>query len=707
MANGAAELVSGAEFQGSTCPHDCPSTCALEVEVRRDADGVGRGIGAVRGAEANSYTAGVICAKVARYAERIHHPDRVTRPLLRTGPKGSGQFRAISWDEALDRVADAFITTTQRHGAEAVWPYYYSGTMGLVQRDGINRLRHVMRYSRMAKTICTSICEAGWMAGVGRFIGPDPREMAQSDLIIMWGGNPVATQVNVMTHIARARKERGAKLVVVDPYRTGTAAVADIHLALRPGTDAALACAVMHVAFRDGYADRDYLARSSDYPAGLEAHLATRSPEWAAAITGLSAEQIEQFARLYCATQRAYIRIGYGFARSRNGAASMHAVTCLPTVTGKWQHEGAGALWSYRSIYNWDKTLIEGLDAVDPTTRILDMSRLASILTGDRDALGGGPPVHAMLIQNSNPATVAPDTNRVRRGFMRDDLFVAVHEQFMTETAQLADIVLPATMFMEHDDLYQAGGHSHIQIGAKLIEPPGECRSNHAVLQGLATRLGAQHRGFEMSAMEVIDWTLRASGWPDANTVLEKRWIDVAPPVAEAHYHNGFPQADKRFHFAPDWRAIGPGWARMPALPDYMPATDEATAQLPFRMVTAPARQFLNTTFTETQTAREREARPTVLLHPADATRLGIADGQRVRLGNARGEVVLHARLFDGLQPGVLVVESVWPNATFDGGIGINALTSDDPAPPMGGAVFHDTAVWVRSAAAEMPLAAD
>ncbi len=690
------------EVRASVCPHDCPSTCALEVEVLD-----GTRIGTVRGAAANTYTAGVICSKVSRYAERIHHPDRLTQPMLRTGPKGSGQFRAISWDEALDRVAEAFISTAHRHGLEAVWPYYYSGTMGLVQRDGINRLRHVMRYSRMAKTICTSICEAGWMAGVGRFIGPDPREMAQSDLIVMWGGNPVATQVNVMTHITRARKERGAKLVVVDPYRTGTAAVADTHLALRPGTDAALACAVMHVAFRDGYADRDYMARLSDFPAGLETHLAARSPEWAASITGLPEAEIEAFARLYCITQRSYIRIGYGFARSRNGAASMHAVTCLPTVTGKWQHEGAGALWSYRSIYNWDKTLIEGLDALDPATRILDMSRLASILNGDRAALGDGPQVHAMIVQNSNPATVAPDTNRVRRGFMRDDLFVAVHEQFMTETAQLADIVLPATMFMEHDDLYQAGGHSHIQVGAKLIEPPGECRPNHAVIQGLATRLGAQHLGFEMTAMEIIDATLRASGWPDAKTVQAQRWIDVAPPIADAHFHAGFPQADKRFHFSPDWRGLGPDWARMPNLPDYMAATDEASADRPFRMVTAPARQFLNTCFTETPSSRQREVRPTVLLHPADAARLGVSDGDRVRLGNARGEVVLHARLFDGLQTGVVVVESVWPNAALEGGIGINALTSDDPAAPAGGAVFHDTAVWLRAAVAELSLAAE
>jgi anaerobic selenocysteine-containing dehydrogenase len=335
------------------------------------------------------------------------------------------------------------------------------------------------------------------------------------------------------------------------------------------------------------------------------------------------------------------------------------------------------------------------------------MSRVASVLNGDRDALHGGCPVHAMLIQNSNPATVAPDTNRVRRGFLRDDLFVAVHEQFMTESALLADIVLPATMFMEHDDLYQAGGHSYIQVGAKLIEPPGECRPNHAVHQGLATRLGATHRGFEMTAMEIIDATLRASGWPDAKTVLEQHGIDIAPPFADAHFHHGFPQVDKRFHFAPEWRAIGPDWARMPVLPDYMPATDEATPDRPFRMVTAPARQFLNTCFTETPTSRQREGRPNVLLHPADAARAGIADGDRVRLGNARGDVVLHARLFDGMQPGVVVAESVWPNAAFEGGIGINALTSDDPAPPMGGAVFHDTAVWLRAEAAEMPLDAD
>jgi len=699
MAGAATGLRDG--YRTSVCPHDCPSTCALEVEVL----GPDR-IGAVRGAETNSYTAGVICAKVSRYAERVHHPDRLLHPLLRTGPRGSGQFRRISWDEALDRAATGFAEIGAKHGPTSVFPYYYAGTMGLVQRDGINRLRHVMGWSQMGHTICTRLCESGWTAGVGKIMGPDPREMARADLVVMWGGNPVATQVNVMTHIARARKERGAKLVVVDPYRTGTAAAADMHLAVRPGTDGALACAVMHVAFRDGFADRDYLARYSDADAGLEAHLAARGPDWASAIIGLPVAQIEAFAKLYCETERAYIRCGYGFSRSRNGAACLHAVTGLPTVTGKWRHEGGGAFWNNRAIYHWDKTLIEGLDARDPSVREIDMSRIGAALTGDRRELGDGPPVHALLIQNTNPLVVAPDSNRVRRGFMRDDLFTVVHEQFMTETAQLADLVLPATMFLEHDDIYQSGGHQHIQLGPKLIDSPGECRSNHAVIQGLASRLGARHRGFEMTELELIDATLRASGWPDLQTLREQRWIDAQPSFEKAHFLDGFGHPDGRFRFRPDWAALGRDHARMPTLPDHMAATDEASANHPFRLVTAPARQFLNTSFTETPGSRKREGAPTALIHPDDAGRLGVIDGGKVRLGNGRGQVVVRAKHFDGLQPGVVVVESIWPNADFEGGVGINALTSDDPAPPAGGAVFHDTAVWVRAEALALPALA-
>ncbi len=685
------------QVRHTTCPHDCPSCCSLEVDVHD-----GTRIGTVRGARDQSYTAGVICAKVARYAERVHHPDRVMHPLIRTGAKGEGAFRRASWDEALDLVATQFTEAAARHGAESVWPYYYAGTMGLVQRDGINRLRHVMGYSRQHNTICSSITESGWAAGVGRFGGPDPREMAASDLIIMWGGNPVSTQVNVMTHVTRARKERGALLAVVDPYRTPTAQAADIHIAPRPGTDAALACAMMHVAMRDGFADREYMARYTDASPALEAHLRERSPAWAAAITGVPEAEIEAFARRYCETQRAYIRIGYGFTRSRNGAVAMHAVTCLPSVTGKWQHEGAGAFWTNRGngIYHWNKTLIEGLDRVDPATRKMDMSRIGAALTGDRTELGDGPPVHAMIVQNTNPAVVAPDTRRVRQGLMRDDLFLCVHEQFMTETARLADVVLPATMFLEHDDLYAGGGHTFFSVGPKLIEPPGECRSNHDVIEALAARLGAAHDGFGKSAMELIDATLQASGWPGAAEMTERHWLDATDSFERSHFIDGFGFPDRRFRFSPDWAALGPHSAGMPSLPDQWDTIDQPTADRPFRLIAAPARNFLNTTFTETPTSRKREGRPTALLHPDDADRLQIGEGGQLRLGNAQGEVTLHARIVDGMQPGTVIVESIWPNDDYPDQLGINVLTSDAPAAPNGGAVFHDTAVWMCAVSA-------
>jgi len=691
-------------FASSVCPHDCPSTCALEVELLSPTQ-----IGRVRGAADNSYTAGVICAKVARYAERVHHPERLTQPLLRNGPRGSGQFRAITWDEALDRVASAFTDATAKHGSESVWPYYFAGTMGLLQRDGIHRLRHAMRYSRQQNTICTSIMESATMAALGSIRGPDAREMGEADLIVMWGGNPVATQVNVMTHISRARKERGAKLVVIDPYRSGTAVVADMHLALRPGTDAALACAVLHIALRDGHADHAYMAEFTDFGPDVAAHLASRGPEWAAAITGLTTAQIEEFAALYCRTERAFLRVGYGFARSRGGAAALHAVLCLPSITGKWRHKGGGALWNQRAIYHWNKTLIEGLDVLDRTTRVMDMSRIGAVLCGDPQELQGGPPVTAMLIQNVNPLDVAPDTNKVRRGFAREDLFVCVHEQFMTPTALQADLVLPATMFLEHDDVYQAGGHSHIQIGRKLIAPPGEARSNHSLICDLAHRLGATHRGFGMSEMEVIDETLRASGWPEAREVIDRRWVDAQPSFEESHFLNGFGHPDKRFRFKPDWAGIGRLGHVMTPMPDHLDRIENPTEAHPFRLITSPARQFLNTSFTETPGSRKREGRPTALLNAQDAARLGATPGARLRLFNNRGAVVVHAEIAQGQLPGTVVVEGIWPSEYFETGIGINALTSDEPAPPLGGAVFHDTAIAleVLEASAQMPLAAE
>ena len=686
----------------SVCPHDCPSTCALEVELKAD----GR-IGRVRGAKANTYTDGVICAKVARYAERAHHPDRLMHPLRRKGAKGgAGHYERVSWDDALDLTAEAFLKAERQHGPEAVWPYFYAGTMGLVMRDGINRLRNVKGYSNQHSTICTTLAWTGFIAGTGLLAGPDPREMAKSDLVVIWGTNPVNTQVNVMTHAVKARKERGARLVVVDIYQNGSMDQADLALCLKPGTDGALACAVMHVLFRDGHANWPYLEQYTDCPRELEAHLRSRSPEWAAAITGLTVAEIETLARLIGTTPKTYLRLGYGFTRQRNGAHNMHAASCIASVTGAWLHEGGGAFHNNGAIYQWDRTLIEGLDAVDPKrpTRMLDMSRIGPILTGDPYDLAGGPPVTAMLLQNTNPLQVAPEQTKVKAGFRRADLFTCVHEQFMTATAREADVVLPATMFIEHDDVYQGGGHSHILLGPQLVPAPGECRSNHEVICALAKRLGARHRGFDMSAAAIIDWTLQKSGWGTLAELEAAKWLDCQPEFRTAHYLDGFAYPDKKFKFKPDWPNVPAGrrvdlglGQKMPRLPDHWDVIRNADARHPFRLATSPARNYLNSSFNEMATSRRLEGEPRVKMHPDDMTGLGLADGQTVRMGNEHGQIRLAVEAFAGLQRGVVIVESIPPNDLFANEDGINVLTGADQAAPYGGAAFHDNHVWVTA----------
>ena len=690
----------------SACPHDCPSTCALDVEILD-----GKRIGRVHGARDNSYTAGVICAKVARYSERIHHPDRLLKPLVRSGAKGEGGWKEASWEAALDLVAEKFIAAEEKHGSETVWPYYYAGTMGLVQRDSINRLRHAKKYSGFFDSICTNLAWTGWVMGTGRLAGADPREMARSDCVVIWGTNAVVTQVNVMTHAVRARKERGAKIVVVDVYDNATMKQADMGLIVKPGTDGALACAVMHVLFRDGLADRAYLEKYTDDPKGLEAHLSTRTPEWASAICGVPVSEIEAFARLVGTTKRTFFRLGYGFARQRNGSVNMHAALSIAAVTGCWQYEGGGAFHSNSGVLKLDGNLVQGMRLADPRIRHLDQSRIGPVLTGDPTALYGGPPVTAMLIQNTNPANVAPEQRLVKRGFLRDDLFTCVHEQFMTDTARLADVVLPATMFMEHDDIYKGGGNQHITLGPKLIDPPEGPRPNLYVIEELASRLGVAHMpGFGMSAREHIDVMLARRGLGDFDSFRAGRWADLQPPFEQAHYISGFGHPDGRFRFRPDWtgtpapnrppRSMGPqgDWRGLPEFPDHADLIEVADAQHPFRLATSPARSFLNSSFTETPSSRQREGRPELQVHPEDAAELGLADGERVEIGNARGEVVLHAKLFSGVRRGVVIAEGVWPNSAHERGEGINVLTGSDAGPPYGGFAVHDTKVWVRRA---------
>jgi anaerobic selenocysteine-containing dehydrogenase len=684
----------------SACPHDCPSTCALDVELLPN----GR-IGRVHGAKDNSYTDGVICAKVARYAERVHHPDRLLHPLRREAGKGTGEFERISWDDALDLTAEALLRAEQRYGSQTVWPYFYAGTMGLVMRDGIERLRHVKRYSRQYSTICTTLAWTGYIAGTGRLAGPDPREMAKSDLVVIWGTNAVNTQVNVMTHAVKARKERGAKIVAIDVYRNGTMAQADLALCLKPGTDGALACAVMHVLFRDGYANWPYLEKYTDCPLELQAHLRTRTPEWASHITGLKVAEIETFARMIGTTPRTYFRLGYGFARSRNGAHNMHAASCIATVTGAWANEGGGAFHNNGAIFHWNKTLIEGLDALDNKVRVLDQSRIGDVLIGNPKDIGQGPPVTALFIQNTNPVQVAPEQRKVKAGFARDDLFVCVHEQFMTATARMADVVLPATMFLEHDDVYQGGGHQFILLGPKLIEPPGECWNNHDVVSALAKRVGARHKGFDLSPRALIDWTLRHSGWGTLAELEKEKWFDCQPNFETAHYIRGFAYPDGKFRFRPDWpnvpatrkHDLGLG-GDMPPLPDHWDVIEKADERYPFRLATSPARNYLNSSFNETPTSRAKEGRPSAKMHPEDLLALGLEHGAKIRMGNERGEIKLNVETFTGVQRGVVIVESIAPNDAFDGGAGINTLTGADQPSPYGGAAFHDNHVWIRAA---------
>ena len=691
----------------SACPHDCPSTCALDVELLGP-DRIGR----VHGAKDNSYTAGVVCAKVARYADRIHHPDRLMKPLVRAGAKGDGQWKESSWEAALDLVAEKFIAAEEKYGSETVWPYFYAGTMGLVQRDGIERLRHAKKYSGFFGSICTNLAWTGYVMGTGALRGSDPREMGRSDCIVVWGTNAVVTQVNVMTHAIKARKERGAKIVVIDIYENATMKQADMGLVLKPGTDGALACAVMHVLFRENMADRAYLEKYTDDPKGLEAHLADKTPEWAAAITGLTVAEIEAFARLIGTTKKTFFRLGYGFARQRNGSVNMHAALSIAAVTGCWQYEGGGAFHSNSGIsgFKFNKDLLEGDRYRDPKVRYLDHSRIGPVLTNAEDALYGGPPVTAMLIQNTNPMNVAPEQRLVRQGLLREDLFTCVHEQFMTDTAKLADVVLPATMFLEHDDVYKGGGNQHITLGPKLIEPPVGPRTNHYVIEELAKRLGVSHLpGFGLSEKEHINALLKNRDL-DFDTLREQRWADMQPDFETAHFLKGFGHPDGKFRFKPQWNGgaapnkppksmgiFGPV-EQLPEFPDHVDLIEVADAEHPFRLATSPARNYLNSSFAETPVSQAKEVRPELLIHPDDAEVLGLAEGARVEVGNRRGEVVLHTKFFAGLKRGVVIAEGIWPNSAHERGEGINVLTGSDAPAPYGGAAVHDNKVWVRAA---------
>src|SRR5216117_259746 len=464
----------------SVCPHDCPSCCSLLVTVED-----GR-LTSVTGNPDHPFTQGVICGKVREYAERVHSPLRVLTPLRRVGPKGAGEFAPISWGEAIDAIASRWRRIIRTDGAEAILPFSYAGSMGQVQYYAGHPFFHALGASRLDRTICVDTAYAGWRATLGAVTGNDSEQMVGADLVVLWGVNAAYSTINVMTLVKQARA-RGAVVVVVDPYRTPTAQQADLHLMVRPGTDAALALAVMHVLIAEGYLDRDYIQRATLGFERLAEHVKAYSPETVAPIVGLDVATIVGFARRYGAGPRTFIRIGIGISRHDNGGMTCRTLACLPALTGAYADPHGGALLSSTAGFGFDYAVLERPDLMPaPPPRIVNMIHLGRVLTDRRLA----PPIRSLYVYSSNPAAVCPNQTLVLAGLAREDLFTVVHEQVLTDTAHYADLVLPATTSMEHLDLYRSFGQLTLQLAHPVLPPQGEAKSNWETCRLLARAMG-------------------------------------------------------------------------------------------------------------------------------------------------------------------------------------------------------------------------
>ncbi|MEO5326972.1 MAG: molybdopterin-dependent oxidoreductase [Magnetococcus sp. THC-1_WYH] len=664
------------------CPLDCPGACALEVAVEQEK------IKTIRGRRDHPFTQGVICGKVARYRD-LQEGERILFPMVRSGPKGSGQFRRVGWEESLHRVAEQFQGIMDRHTPEAIWPFYYGGTMGLVQRGAVDRLTHRAGFSRMLGTICYPIGFAGWRAGVGRAIGPDPADVAESDLVVLWGMDAVVTHVTLMGHVKKATK-KGGRLVVVDPYVSRTARVAHDHVQPRPGTDGALAVAMMGVMLREGLANIDYLARRTDFDPTMAEHLQSKSLEWAAEITGIDGTVIQTFARQLAQAKAPFIRIGLGMSRQNNGAVNVHAVSCLAAMTGAWDKPGGGALFATGDAFHIQGEPVRQTVLMTRPSRILDMCHLGPLLSDAPPS----PPIKGLLVFNANPATSCPDLNRVHRGLMREDLFTVVHEQVMTDTAKLADVIWPATTFLEQDDLFKSYGQYTLQIGMGCLPPRGEARCNHDVVNALAQAMGFSEPAFSGSSLERIEQVLAASNYPPLAEWSKPGWLDCRPPRSERQFEEQFPTQDGRFHFYPHWSDPA-----MPSMPDHWPVNARDRGQQgrtdTLDFITPPSMETLNTTFSHLPTATRIWQPPRLWIHPEDARTRAIEEGDEVVVANERGHLRMWATLTESVRPGLTLCHGLPKGAMFADGLSLNSLTAANSVAPDGGAAFHDNRVAV------------
>jgi molybdopterin guanine dinucleotide-containing S/N-oxide reductase-like protein len=705
----------------TVCSHDCPDSCGVLVTV----DGEGRAI-KVAGDPAHPVTQGFLCGKVAKYLDRVYAPERILFPLRRKpgtqkGPRPRGQeheaFERVSWDEALEAIAERLKETAERYGPESILPYSYAGTIGVLGYGAMDRrFFHRLGASQLDRTICSEAGGLAWNLVYGKKLGTPTEDFRLAKLILAWGANIHGNNVHLWPMVEQARRN-GARLIVIDPYRTRTAALADWHIAIRPGTDAALALGMMHVILNEGLEDRAYIDEMTHGFAQLAERARDYTPERVAAWTGMTAAEIERLAREYASTQPAALRMNYGVQRSENGGTAVRAIAMLPALTGAWKHRGGGGQLSTSGAFQWDKKAVERPDLALASplrrlARVVNMSTLGWALT----ELGGkpedGPAVKALFVYNSNPGAVAPNQNAVRRGMERADLFTVVHELFFTDTTDYADYILPATTFLEHTDIQGAYGHYFVQLSQKAIDPPGEARSNVWLFSQLAARMGFEEQCFRDAPEEIIRQALAIDA-DGRSTNANMEHITLEDLREQGH----IPLA---FHLSPETTPFQPyvsGSVPTPsgkiefysetlaaqgldALPGFVPPVESRFGAMaeryPLEFLSRKADNYMNSTFANLDGHRKMEARTSQRLemHPADAEARGIADGDAVRIWNDRGELQLMALVNGSVPAGVVAARMDWAKL-HPGGGNVNALTSERLTDIGAGATFYSTLVQV------------
>ncbi len=734
----------------AVCSHDCPDSCAVLVTVNEQ----GRAI-KVEGDPSQPITQGFLCGKVAKYLDRVYAPDRILYPLRRKSgvPKQPLQrgreheaFERVSWDEALTAIAARLQQISDEHGPESILPYSYAGTIGQLGFGSMDRrFFHRLGASRLDRTICSEAGGQAWNTVYGKKLGTPTEDFRLAKLVLAWGANIHGNNVHLWPMIEQARRN-GARLIVIDPYRTRTAALADWHIAIRPGTDAALALGMMHVILNEGLEDRAYIDEMTHGFAALVDRAREYSPERVAGFTGMTAAEVEQLAREYATTRPAALRLNYGVQRAEFGGATVRAIAMLPALTGAWKYRGGGAVLSTSGAFAWNEAAIRrpDLQLASPLgrqARLVNMSALGQALTelgrnrdqgsgvrdqeddgrGPQEAVfaswgGDGPPIHALFVYNSNPGAVAPNQNAVRRGLARPDLFTVVHELFFTDTTDYADYILPATTFLEHTDIQGAYGHYFVQLSQQAIEPPGEARSNVWLFGQLAQRMGFPEPCFRDTPEDIIRQALSiGADYHSTNPGMEHITYQALEehghiPLAfhrdpEAHPFLPFtsgplPTPSGKIEFYSESLAA----AGLDPLPAFTPPAESrwspAAARYPLELLARKADNYMNSTFANLPGHRKMESRTAQRLeiHPTDAAARDLLDGDPVRLFNDRGSLQLTAMLNPSLPAGVVAARLDWAKLN-PGGSNVNALTSERLTDIGAGATFYSTLVEVAKVA--------